>query len=125
MEIKVKVTREDALYVASVEGVGVTQAQSPDQVAMMIRDLCQAMEIGPVDSLDIDWTEVYSEACCVDMASHLFQHCNDHPDPFQCSDQLVVKLHRDMYGLVIHDGGHSIMMIDYCPWCGTRLPEPD
>jgi hypothetical protein len=27
------------------------------------------------------------------------------------------------YGLLVHDGGESIIVIEYCPWCGVRLPE--
>jgi hypothetical protein len=29
----------------------------------------------------------------------------------------------DEYGIVVHDGGKSYVRIDFCPWCGTRLPE--
>lgn len=29
----------------------------------------------------------------------------------------------DEYGLIIHDGGSSSITINFCPWCGTRLPE--
>ncbi|WP_439654229.1 DUF6980 family protein [Streptacidiphilus anmyonensis] len=27
------------------------------------------------------------------------------------------------HGLIVHDGGASSMVIDFCPWCGQRLPE--
>ncbi|MFJ7974350.1 DUF6980 family protein [Peribacillus sp. NPDC096379] len=27
------------------------------------------------------------------------------------------------YGLIIHDGGTSSLIIDDCPWCGTKLPD--
>jgi hypothetical protein len=27
------------------------------------------------------------------------------------------------YGLMIHDGGNSVIVISYCPWCGAKLPE--
>ena len=29
----------------------------------------------------------------------------------------------DEYGLLIHDGGSSFILISFCPWCGTELPE--
>jgi hypothetical protein len=29
----------------------------------------------------------------------------------------------DEYGIVVHDGGNSYARIDFCPWCGSRLPE--
>ena len=25
------------------------------------------------------------------------------------------------YGLIIHDGGESVVKIYYCPWCGSEL----
>jgi hypothetical protein len=28
------------------------------------------------------------------------------------------------YGIKILDGGTSIQVIRYCPWCGAELPEP-
>ncbi|MBE1589698.1 hypothetical protein H4W80_007956 [Nonomuraea angiospora] len=27
------------------------------------------------------------------------------------------------YGLLVHDGGSSSVIISFCPWCGTRLPD--
>lgn len=29
----------------------------------------------------------------------------------------------DEYGIVIHDGGNSSIIINYCPWCGKELPK--
>lgn len=29
----------------------------------------------------------------------------------------------DEYGIAINDGGNSYVTIDYCPWCGEKLPE--
>jgi len=29
----------------------------------------------------------------------------------------------DEFGLIIHDGGQSYMLINFCPWCGRKLPE--
>lgn len=29
----------------------------------------------------------------------------------------------DEYGIIIHDGGNSSIIINYCPWCGKKLPE--
>jgi hypothetical protein len=26
------------------------------------------------------------------------------------------------YGLPVHDGGTSHVRIEFCPWCGTKLP---
>ena len=29
----------------------------------------------------------------------------------------------DEYGICIHDGGSSNITINFCPWCGKKLPE--
>jgi hypothetical protein len=29
----------------------------------------------------------------------------------------------DEYGIFIHDGGSSLTLINFCPWCGSKLPE--
>ena len=62
--------------------------------------------------------------CCDEMEKKLAWHCNMHADPFDCPDCLVLYNEKfDEYGLVIHDGGSSVLQIHYCPWCGRRLPE--
>lgn len=39
-------------------------------------------------------------------------------------DALVAYIPKfDEYGLLVHDGGSSMVQIQFCPWCGTRLPE--
>ena len=61
--------------------------------------------------------------CCADMKEALAFSCDEHTDPFECADALVVYNEPfDEYGLVIHDGGASYALIQNCPWCGTKLP---
>lgn len=59
------------------------------------------------------------------MTAALIFSCNQHTDPFDCADNALVyhPLFRE-YGLVIHDGGMSYLLIDHCPFCGEPLPEP-
>lgn len=50
--------------------------------------------------------------------------CPIHTNPFECPDHLIYYLAKfDEYSLIIHDGGSSSVGIEYCPWCGTKLPE--
>jgi hypothetical protein len=51
-------------------------------------------------------------------------HCDTHADRYDCADALIsfTAKFRE-YGLIIHDGGSSVIVISYCPWCGARLPE--
>jgi hypothetical protein len=61
--------------------------------------------------------------CCERMAADLNRTCKDHPDRFDCPDNLVAILKRGDYGLIVHDRGSSVISIAFCPWCGTRLPD--
>lgn len=60
---------------------------------------------------------------CKEMKRHLNFQCDVHTDPFQCADSLVIYIPRfDEYGIIIHDGGQSYDIINFCPWCGKKLP---
>ena len=62
--------------------------------------------------------------CCKAMAAALDFECSEHDDPFACNDALMIYHEPfDEYGIVVHDGGPSYVLIRHCPWCGTPLPE--
>lgn len=65
-----------------------------------------------------------TQHCCQAMAQRLDWHCDQHEDAFDCPDALV-WFHEKFreYGLIIHDGGAAVLTINFCPWCGQRLPE--
>lgn len=49
--------------------------------------------------------------------------CPVHADPTQCPDSLIqFEAQFREYGLRIHDGGESAILIAFCPWCGASLP---
>lgn len=49
---------------------------------------------------------------------------DQHPDPLDCADILIYHSKTwNEYGIIIHDGGASYSVIQYCPWCGAKLPE--
>ncbi len=54
------------------------------------------------------------------MAGQLAWKCDHHEGPFDCPDALVLKV-KQSYGLIIHDGGRSLVEIQHCPWCGAKL----
>ena len=39
------------------------------------------------------------------------------PDTIICFSDIFNE-----FGVVIHDGGESYILIHYCPWCGEKLP---
>lgn len=62
--------------------------------------------------------------CCEKMRLQVEMVCDQHPDPSDCPDAVVGFTPRFReYGLYIHDGGPSRYVIQFCPWCGSRLPE--
>ena len=60
--------------------------------------------------------------CCDRMDYDLNQKCEIHESRADCPDALIAFV-RGGYGLVVHDGGSSFIEIQYCPWCGAKLPE--
>ena len=42
---------------------------------------------------------------------------------FSSDDIICYAPEFDEYGIVVHDSGKSYIKIDYCPWCGQKLPE--
>ena len=62
--------------------------------------------------------------CCGRMEKHLKLDCSAHKDVFECPDRLMYYSARfNEYGLIVHDGGASYIVIEYCPWCGAKLPD--
>jgi hypothetical protein len=61
--------------------------------------------------------------CCDEMTAQVTHACGD-CSPEVCVDQLVVFVEKfGEYGLPVRDGGSSYVLIGYCPFCGSRLPE--
>lgn len=62
--------------------------------------------------------------CCQKMKYFAEYQCPDHPDRFDCPDCILyAEPKKQLYGIIIHDGGSSFIGIDYCPWCGKRLTK--
>lgn len=75
-------------------------------------------------SLKDGWANCMKGHCCEDMQREVERVCEQHPNRHDCPDCLVGYSPRFReYGLLVHDGGSSSVRIQFCPWCGTRLPE--
>jgi ribosomal protein S27AE len=62
--------------------------------------------------------------CCEDMRRQVERVCDIHTDRWDCPDCLVSYWPQfGEYGLMIHDGGTSSVLIRFCPWCGAKLPD--
>jgi len=64
--------------------------------------------------------------CCERMTEAVNHRCDQHPDPFDCPDNLIHFYENPRkYGIIIHEGGSSMLTIYFCPWCGTKLADKD
>lgn len=62
--------------------------------------------------------------CCEAMKRAITLECDIHKSAFDCPDCLIRYNEKcDEYGLIIHDGGTSVSVINFCPYCGQKLPE--
>lgn len=62
--------------------------------------------------------------CCTQLYRVVSRKCRRHRARFDCPDALVGYWpHYDEYGLIVHDGGSSMVLIFFCPWCGSKLPS--
>lgn len=60
--------------------------------------------------------------CCEEMEKNINDKCPMHNDPFDCPDNLVFYNKKAKeFGIIVHDGGHSYVAINFCPWCGAPL----
>lgn len=76
--------------------------------------------------LDFQWRPPNepTQLCCSEMAAALEFRCEQHSDPFECPDTLLV-FHEPFqeFGIPIRDGGMSYLLISVCPFCGSDLPD--
>jgi hypothetical protein len=63
-----------------------------------------------------------TDFCCSRMAADLNQSCKQHAYRSECPDALIDRV-RGGYGIIVHDGGSSVVEIAFCPWCGAKLPR--
>ncbi len=64
--------------------------------------------------------------CCERMSEELSKKCDMHSDRFECPDALIDYHPRlKAYGIIVHDGGSSVIGIDFCPWCGANLKKKE
>ena len=62
--------------------------------------------------------------CCEMMKTNTENHCDRHDNSFDCPDCLIHYDDKfDEYGIIIHDGSRSCITINFCPWCGKKLPD--
>jgi hypothetical protein len=104
--------------VMKLEGVGATDADMVAPVLDQVLRTFEGIARARAGTARSTWTH-----CCEAMARAVTTECEQHPDRFDCPDALMRYSERFCeYGIIVHDGGSAICSIDFCPWCGARLP---
>ncbi|MBM7845439.1 DUF6980 family protein [Herpetosiphon giganteus] len=57
---------------------------------------------------------------CIHLAQYAEFHCDQHSDPYECPDALIVYSKKNADFGIIHGDRTSYIQIKYCPWCGTK-----
>ncbi|NNK27790.1 MAG: hypothetical protein HKP06_06065 [Flavobacteriaceae bacterium] len=66
----------------------------------------------------------YSEFCCLIMADKIWESIDKNGEIKHGNVDVIMRKWNDgTYGIPIHDGGSSIIEIEFCPWCGTELKK--
>ncbi|MFB9863028.1 DUF6980 family protein [Rufibacter immobilis] len=64
----------------------------------------------------------YENYCCPEMAYRIHESLDDEGEiDHDNLDAVIHKWSNGTYGIPIHDGGTSVITINFCPWCGTNL----
>ncbi|WP_157593708.1 DUF6980 family protein [Pontibacter actiniarum] len=66
----------------------------------------------------------YERYCCMMLADKVFQSLDEEGETRYGDPEVIInKWDEGLYGIPIHDGGASMVVINYCPWCGHRLSK--
>ncbi len=69
-------------------------------------------------------TSLTGTHCCARMQVELGRGGESEAARFRSADALLTYFEKfDEYGIIVHDGGSSFVLIQFCPWCGTQLPD--
>ena len=59
--------------------------------------------------------------CCSSFKDRISNKCRVH-SRYRCPDVLLDRHSDGKVGIIVHDGGCSMVVINYCPWCGRKFP---
>jgi hypothetical protein len=55
-------------------------------------------------------------------AATAYLDCGKHEDnPWACLETFIHRSEDDVYGLICHELGFGIKIINFCPFCGKKL----
>ena len=68
-----------------------------------------------------------SKEYCCEILKHAAEYkCQEHVNPFDCPDQVVIRNDLGDFGLLVRNPKSPLVtLIYYCPWCGAKLGLSD
>lgn len=66
----------------------------------------------------------YEKYCCLKMSDNIFESFDKNGDiNYDNPDVIINEWTSGTIGIPIHDGGTSMIEINFCPWCGSKLKK--
>ncbi|WP_018479867.1 DUF6980 family protein [Pontibacter roseus] len=64
----------------------------------------------------------YGNYCCLMLADKVYESLDEDGEIRYGNPEVVInKWDEGLYGIPVHNGSATMVVINYCPWCGTRL----
>lgn len=100
---------------ASLFGEDWQEQRTYDSIDSAIEPLAAAMWEEASPSADP------GEFPCSHIAKYITQTCDQHPDPWDCPDAIIIRAKDGRFGIPVRDGGSSFIEIRFCPWCAAPV----
>jgi hypothetical protein len=66
----------------------------------------------------------YESYCCLMLADKVYQSLDEDGEiKYDDPEVIINKWDEGLYGIPVHDGSASMVVINYCPWCGSKLSK--
>jgi hypothetical protein len=66
----------------------------------------------------------YEDYCCLVMANHISNSLDENEKIKNNDHDVIMNKWKDgTFGIPIHDGGLSVVKINFCPWCGENVKK--
>ncbi len=64
----------------------------------------------------------YQSYCCMMMADKVSESLDEEGEiKYDDPEVIINKWDEGFYGIPVHNDGATMVVINYCPWCGSKL----
>lgn len=66
----------------------------------------------------------YASYCCMMLADKVYESLDeDGETKYDDPEVIINKWDEGLYGIPVHNGSATMVLINYCPWCGSKLSK--